>query len=685
MLRQASFRHAAHALRRASPQFRGFTSPSRRPFHLNISPEVKDALRVGKPLVALESTIISHGMPFPQNYEMATEVEEIVRKNGACPATIAILNGEICVGLSPSQLHTLATCGPDATKCSTRDIAAVVARKGTGATTVSSTMRIAHAAGIQVFVTGGIGGVHRFCEETMDISTDLMELSRTPVAVVCAGVKSILDIPRTLEYLETHAVPVVGFKTKEFPAFFTQTSGSAAHLQLDSAADCATLIHTSAQLQLPNGFIVAVPNPNPVDASVIDTAIHDGLVECKAKGISGNAVTPYLLKRVNELTKGASLASNIALVKNNAVVGAQIACALHETQRRAVRASPPPQVAVVGGAVLDVVSKPTDNFLRGTSNLGRTKQSWGGVGRNVAECLRRLDVETMMVSSVGADAGGAGLVRHLEDLGMDVSGLAVVDGEATATYCAMLTPCGDLDVAIADMDIFDTISWTDDVEDKLRHAHAIVFDGNLSPETMARLVHLPADRQFVWFEPTSVEKATRPIQAKCLHRVHVVSPNRDELRSMSEALADDYVPSVHALAATLKDVVASPEQLLRDVVTVFHAMRGDNRSKEAHVVVTLGRDGALVGTTHDVQKHIGAPETVVVGSIDGISVVYLPCSPLPLANCTGAGDSFVGGTVYGLLQGHDIVQSSKLGMVAARKSISSEFAIHPALRKEDLA
>ncbi|RLO03300.1 hypothetical protein DYB28_005214 [Aphanomyces astaci] len=268
--------------------------PTSRQLHMKISPAVKEALRIGTPLVALESTIISHGMPFPQNYTMATEVEALIREYGACPATIAILDGEICVGLSTEQLHTLAS-------------------------------RIAHAAGISVFVTGGIGGVHRCVEDTMDISTDLMELSRTPVAVVCAGVKSILDIPRTLEFLETYAVPVVGYQTRAFPAFFTTSSGGAqAHIQLNTPQEVASLIKTSQDLNLPNGFLVAVPNPAPVDSELIHLAIQDGLQECRDKHIAGNAVTPFLLKRVNELTQGVSLTSNIALVKNNAVVGAKV-------------------------------------------------------------------------------------------------------------------------------------------------------------------------------------------------------------------------------------------------------------------------------------------------------------------------------------------------------------------------
>ncbi|ETV78268.1 hypothetical protein, variant 1 [Aphanomyces astaci] len=682
--------------------------PTSRQLHMKISPAVKEALRIGTPLVALESTIISHGMPFPQNYTMATEVEALIREHGACPATIAILDGEICVGLSTEQLHTLASFGSQATKCSTRDIAAVVARRGTGATTVSSTMRIAHAAGISVFVTGGIGGVHRCVEDTMDISTDLMELSRTPVAVVCAGVKSILDIPRTLEFLETYAVPVVGYQTRAFPAFFTTSSGGAqAHIQLNTPQEVASLIKTSQDLNLPNGFLVAVPNPAPVDSELIHSAIQDGLQECRDEHIAGNAVTPFLLKRVNELTQGVSLTSNIALVKNNALVGAKIAVALAATLSAATPPHTPasscreasssshasarpshsstPDVVVVGGAVLDVISKPTTQFIRGTSNIGLTKQTWGGVGRNVAECLHRLDVPVLLVSNIGKDACGHGLLRQLDSLHMDPSGVISSSAHATATYCAVLNSSGDLDVAIADMAILHDLEWDDTAAAKMDTARVVVFDGNLSPAKMARVTRPPQPkslnpRRLLWFEPTSVEKAVRVTAV--LHRVHVVSPNVDELRAMCEALPKDtgrVDQGLAAAAARLLPVDNGP-QVIRDVATVARCMRGDNDEGDVHVVVTMGRHGVLVGTTSGHVNVADERDATLLGKVGDLTYVYLPGIPMAVANCTGAGDSFVGGAVYGLLQGYDIVRSSKLGM-----SIGSEFPIHPNLSPHDFA
>ncbi|PRQ32843.1 putative pseudouridylate synthase [Rosa chinensis] len=299
---------------------------------IKISPEVSEALSIGRAVVALESTIISHGMPYPKNLETAKEVEAIVRENGAVPATIAILDGTPCIGLTIEELERLARLGPRAQKTARRDIAHVVATRGNGATTVSATMIFAHMVGIPLFVTGGIGGVHQHGEHTMDISSDLTELGRTPVAVISAGVKSILDIPRTLEYLETQGVCVAAYKTNEFPAFFTEASGCKVPCRVDTPDDCARLIDANLKLELGTGMLIAVPIPKEHSASgnLIESAIQTALREARDKNITGNAATPFLLARVNELTGGASLASNIALVKNNALVGSKIAVALSQ-------------------------------------------------------------------------------------------------------------------------------------------------------------------------------------------------------------------------------------------------------------------------------------------------------------------------------------------------------------------
>ena len=298
--------------------------------YLDVSPEVAEALKNHKPVVALESTIISHGMPYPQNVETALKVEEIIRANGATPATIAILGGRLKAGLSKEEIEYLGKKGLNVTKASRRDLAVLTARGEDGATTVTTTMMIAHMAGIQVFATGGIGGVHRGAETTMDISADLEELASTPVMVVCAGAKSILDLGLTLEYLETHGVPVIGYGTKELPAFYTRKSGFEVDYRMDSPAELAAAFHAAREMNLRGGMLVTNPIPEEYarDHAVINQAIDQAITEAKEQGIHGKATTPFLLARVKDLTGGNSLDSNIQLVFNNARLAAQTAAEL---------------------------------------------------------------------------------------------------------------------------------------------------------------------------------------------------------------------------------------------------------------------------------------------------------------------------------------------------------------------
>lgn len=296
---------------------------------IELSPEVAAARAAGQAIVALESTIISHGMPYPQNVQTAREVEAIVRAGGAVPATIAVLDGKIRVGLSEAQLELLGRSS-DALKLSRRDLPYALASGRVGATTVAATMICAHLAGIQVFVTGGIGGVHRGAETSFDISADLQELARTPVAVVCAGAKSILDLGLTLEYLETHGVPVISVGQDNFAAFYTPDSGLKADFRLDSAAEQARFLKIKWALGLGGGAVISNPVPaeQAMPAALIQGYIDQALAEAQAQGIAGKAVTPYLLARIKALSDGASLSTNIALVKHNARVGTALALAL---------------------------------------------------------------------------------------------------------------------------------------------------------------------------------------------------------------------------------------------------------------------------------------------------------------------------------------------------------------------
>ena len=298
--------------------------------YLEISPEVQKALDEGRPVVALESTIISHGMPYPQNVETALNVEKIIRDNGAVPATTAIIGGKLRVGLSKDEIDYIGKKGLKVTKASRRDIPVLVARGEDGATTVAATMILANLAGVSVFATGGIGGVHRGAETTMDISADLEELASTPVMVICAGAKSILDLGLTLEYLETHGVSVLGYQTEELPAFFTRKSGVKVDYRMDTPKELAAAFKAKNDLGLRGGMVVANPIPEEyaMDADYISKSIAEAIDEANAKGIKGKDTTPFLLDKLEKITGGSSLKANIQLVYNNAKVATQIACEL---------------------------------------------------------------------------------------------------------------------------------------------------------------------------------------------------------------------------------------------------------------------------------------------------------------------------------------------------------------------
>lgn len=298
--------------------------------YMDIHPEVERALAEGRPVVALESTIISHGMPYPQNQEVALQVEEIIRGEGAVPATMAIIGGRLKIGCTAEDIAYLGKKGLAVNKTSRRDLPILVAKKEDGATTVATTMILAEMAGIRVFATGGVGGVHRGAETTMDISADLEELAQTPVMVVCAGAKSILDLGLTLEYLETKGVPVIGYRTSELPAFYTSKSGFGVDYQLDSPEEIAEAFHVKRELGMKGGMLVTNPIPTEFEMppEVINRAIDQAVKEAEETGVKGKKITPFLLDRIRQLTGGDSLNSNIQLVFNNAHLAAKIAVSL---------------------------------------------------------------------------------------------------------------------------------------------------------------------------------------------------------------------------------------------------------------------------------------------------------------------------------------------------------------------
>ncbi|EER09035.1 conserved hypothetical protein, partial [Perkinsus marinus ATCC 50983] len=431
-------------------------SPKEMPDFMEVSVEVAEAITNNKPVVALESTIITHGMPYPQNLQSALEVGRVVRDAGSVPATIALMRGKVKVGLTEAEINEIAEMGPSkCSKVSIRDIGLLVANKGYGSTTVAATMRIASMAGIRVFATGGIGGVHRGAESTWDVSADLTELGSTPVAVVCAGAKSVLDLPKTLEFLETQGVPVLGWGTDIFPAFFTRDSGLRTSGVVDDADHAARILaasdrfFSSPRYRRP-GCVIACPVPEAgaADMKRIEECTEAALKEAEGNGVQGADVTPFLLKRINELTGGESLAANLCLIKNNAMVASQIAVAYHQRffRQRGVAAGPG-AVAVLGGIAMDITAKASDPTSAGAQEStvpGFLSMSTGGVGLSLAESMAMLGATPGLISAVGRDSHGEALMQRLRQIGVPTTNVKELTSESTGTCTLVLDGRGEL-------------------------------------------------------------------------------------------------------------------------------------------------------------------------------------------------------------------------------------------------
>ncbi|ODQ66674.1 hypothetical protein NADFUDRAFT_50584 [Nadsonia fulvescens var. elongata DSM 6958] len=556
--------------------------------HLSISEEVQQAFADKKPVVALESTIITHGLPYPENIKMAQQVEAIIRKNGAVPATTAFIKGVPTVGLGSASVLEYLASTKDSKKVSRRDIPYVVANKLYGGTTIASTMILAHMAGIKVFATGGLGGVHRGAEITMDISADLEELGRTPVAVVCAGPKSILDISKTMEYLETKGVHVstMGDPGTNIPGFYCRDSGVSSPYNFSTPYDAASVIHAGHQLELGSGSVFCVPAPEDIalDSKMITSVINDAVKAAENAGIFGKDITPFLLKKVWEATNGKSLTSNVGFVLNNAYVATQIAKELNKLEYGIV-----PELSeeskrqeltdenfipsnldlqpvilkrdnqrnsgdlvdsmVIGGLALDLTCKfqkasTNKSFFR-TSNPGKIETSIGGVGYNVALAAaysgKKYDQKTRLVSAVSKKDGGADVIRQIQELGhLDSAGVLIDDsGEnMTARYIAMHDDTGELVVACADMDILENINLNH-IEKEIKRGKPswIIFDSNIGIESFKKIMDISKDDNInakVGFEPTSVPKVAK------LAKVNLrVFPNNDIDLSTPNALELD--------------------------------------------------------------------------------------------------------------------------------------------------
>ena len=636
---------------------------------LRVTPEIQFAIKNGCPVVALESTIVAHGMPYPQNYQVAQEVETILRSKGVIPATIAVKHGIGMIGLSDEELHELARDGSKALKVSTRELSLLMGSNDSrwGATTVASTMTLAHLAGITTFVTGGIGGVHREGHISMDVSTDLTELSRTPVVVICAGIKSILDIPRTLEVLETLAVPTVTFQGDDFPAFFSPKSGVKTPWRVNSADEVADSYLAARDLDLRHGMLVGVPNQDPAGERV-ENAIQDALRLASDRGIVGQALTPFILKTVADQTEGESLRSNISLVKNNASVGADIAIAISERQSNTFilgnsnattiqdDMSLPSKVIVIGGAVIDIVAKPAEGrrLIAGTSNPGSCREADGGVGRNVAEVLGRLGCRPVLYTAVGDDDRGRGLMKRFVEMGgMDRS--HVVPSIGTATYLAVLDGSGDLNNAVADMKVFEHMPVPTSMS--LRSAQFLVMDANPPIHVLEEAADIASEYGVkVCFEPTSVPKARLVAEnAKLLSCISYAFPNLDELMAMADRITDTgYMEANLLKTPTLRHEESAAAIVLEHM-----------HPSEACLVVTMGERGVLLATKDGEERgfeHFPVRDVVTI------------------SNATGAGDSLCGAFIAALIYGKNRVEAVQCGMEAAKLSVQTdECAVSPNL------
>ncbi|XP_036962122.1 pseudouridine-metabolizing bifunctional protein C1861.05 [Acanthopagrus latus] len=649
--------------------------------HFRVHPSVSQALAENKPVVALESTIITHGMPYPHNLSTAKEVEAIVRAEGATPATVGVIEGEVRVGLTSEELDHLARC-KSSLKVSRRDLPYVISKGLSGGTTVSATMIAAHQAGISVFVTGGVGGVHRDGENTLDISADLTELGRTPIAVVSAGVKSILDIGRTLEFLETQGVCVATYgASRNFPAFFSPQSGFTSPYQVCNPDEAAKLIASTLSLGLQSGVLLAVPIPEEQAATgqQIEEAIQTAVTEASVKGITGRDVTPFILQKVNDLTKGKSLHANIALIHNNAKVGSQIAYALSKqlnegnskgkTHRHGKQSSDSDSdVVVIGGINVDFIAKGKTKALQfGQTNPGRVCQSFGGVGRNIADSMSRLGRRPLFISATGADSHSDAVFNHCKHMNTD--GVARLEAQSTATYCVVIDESGEMSLGLGDMDIHQQITeqYVSQFEKQLSSATLVCLDGNIPVSTIDYVCSIASKHSInVWYEPTDSEKARKPFLSDSWKSLSYSSPNLTELRTMNKTLG---LPTPEVLPSSLDEVLSVAVTLSRPLLEHLHC-----------VVVTLGANGLLVCGEHDAGSvNLQPRKQKRKRQLCALHYPALIVTAEETVNVSGAGDSLAGALMAGILQQRDTDSCVRMGILAARLSVLSPHPIAPTL------
>ncbi|KAH8360998.1 hypothetical protein KR093_006618 [Drosophila rubida] len=640
--------------------------------HVVVHPEIRQALFEKQPIVALESTIITHGMPVPQNVETALKVEQEVRQHRAIPATIGILDGRIKVGLTQEELLRLAHKPREQLiKCSRRDLPYVVAARQSGGTTVAATMIVAHQVGIRIFATGGIGGVHREGHVTMDVSADLVELGRTPVAVVCSGVKSILDIPRTLEYLETQGVCVASYQSEGgvFPDFYTRDSGCKVPCNLESAADVAKLLRSWQELNLRSGVLIGVPIPEEFAAekSDIAAAIEVANEEAQTHGISGKEVTPFMLSHIASVTKGRSLQANIALIKNNAAVAAQIACALAAGSVESGESNKKP--IVVGASILDLSFRVKDTHTLqtdGATYKSEAKYAAGGVGRNIAEGIYKLYGDVNLISAVGSDHF-AQMLRQLMPAALQSN--LIVNAQQTTSLCSVIfDQLGDCKLILGDMDVHESITSAalEDKQQLFSQAPLIVMDSNISESAMASTLQLAQQFEIpVFFEPTDMFIAGKPFQlpAKLTRHIRLLKPNLHELKTIVEAITGQSVTQAPEKDMEQAELLNQTKTLLQKIDKHFNC-----------IIATLGNHGVLISIRSDAESD-QSKLLALTPSGEHTTLFYAPPKLQQIVNDSGAGDSFCAGFITALLKQHTLDECVAAGFASAERALLSDSAV----------
>lgn len=629
---------------------------------IDISSEVSDSLLNKKPIVALESTIITHGMPYPTNLQCAMEVENIIRKEGATPATIAIINGRVKVGLNSDELKLLSNTGiTKSIKTSRRDFPYVLANKLNGGTTVSGTIVIANQLDIPVFVTGGIGGVHRFGEQTMDVSADLTELGRNNIAVISAGVKSILDIPRTLEYLETQGVLVSVFgDTKDFPAFYSRQSGSTAPYNVINSKQAAELIQSSQALNLKSGLLFAVPIPEEyaLDANLMEISIQECLKLAKEQKIEGKYVTPFLLEYMSKVTKGKSLESNLALIKNNAKIGAKISVELAKLQNDSIENVP----VIFGGAITDFGVKILDKEIQLDCSTHETSifSSGGGVGRNICEALVKLGNTPKFISAVGTDANAEFLERQTSPQAFKT--VLRTSKHNTAQFILICDHVGECKIGLGDMNILKSI--TPNVirshESSIQTAPILILDSNLDIETLGEALTLATKHNVpVFYEPTDPRKSEKIFKAKNYSAIKFMTPNLAELRNIAKHFGISATPCADHVSES-----AEICELLSDKLDLTF-------------IVTLGPLGVLIASRREANQFYFNNNKFIDSDRQGklLKRHYRTKKLQDIVNVNGAGDCWASGFIAAILDGLSEEQAVDIGFKASLKALYSQGAV----------